>query len=179
MVSCCLLCLVFDRVVRVIRMFAFGYKTPTITVIGDQLMKVEVPKPAWWIQAPGTYGFIYFSGIIFWENHPFRVVVEDDKICAYIRVKMGVTSRIWNRLIKNNNKMTWMICIEGPYCGTLNPMLKKYDDALFLVGGSGAPDILEDATKATNGKLVWVAQHMIFVTAYFYKTIVQYRGRET
>ncbi|GAV26752.1 hypothetical protein PMKS-000208 [Pichia membranifaciens] len=156
----------FDRLVRAIRMFAFGYKTATITVIGDQLMKVEVPKPAWWIHGPGTYGFIYFSGIIFWENHPFTVVVEDGKICAYIKVKMGVTSRIWNKLIKNNNKMTWRICIEGPYGGELTPMLKKYDDALFLAGGSGAPAILEGATKATNGKLFWVAQQMIFVTAY-------------
>lgn len=156
----------FDRLVRVIRMFAFGYQTSTITVVGDQLMKVEVPKPDWWSHAPGTYGFIYFAGIIFWENHPFTVVVENGKICAYIRVKMGVTSRIWNKLVKNNNRMNWRICIEGPYGGALAPMLKKYDDALFLAGGSGAPGILESATKATNGKLVWVAQNISFVTAY-------------
>lgn len=156
----------FDRLIRFIRMSAFGYRTASISVIGDQLMKIEVPKPAWWYHTPGTYGFIYFAGIIFWENHPFTVVVEDDNICAYIRVKMGVTSRVWNKLIKNNNKMTWKICIEGPYGGFLSPMLQKYDDSLFIAGGSGAPGVLEGATKVTNGKLIWVSQYMSSVTAY-------------
>lgn len=156
----------FDRLIRVIRMSAFGYKKAKITVVGDQLMKLEVSKPSWWIHTSGTYGYIYFAGIIFWENHPFTVVVENDKICAYIRVKMGVTARVWKKLIANNNEMNWKICIEGPYGGNLSPMAKRYDEAIFIAGGSGAPGILEGATKATHGKFIWISQNLGFVTAY-------------
>lgn len=157
----------FDRLVRVIRMLAFGYKNATVSVIGDQMMKVEVVKPAWWKHTPGTYGFIYFAGVIFWENHPFTVVVEDGKICVYVRVKMGVTSRLWNKVNKTTSgKMTWKVCIEGPYGGSLTAMHKKYDDLLFLAGGSGVPGILEGATEAINGKVIWISQYMGSVIAY-------------
>lgn len=156
----------FDRLVRVIRMSAFGWRTATLTVVDDQLMKIEVPKPAWWFHRPGTYAYIYFAGWIFWENHPFTTVIEGNNICAYIRVKRGVTYRMWNKLVANNNKMQWKVCVEGPYGGSGSSKLRKYEEALLVAGGSGAPSILENASKVTKGKLIWVTHSLQTVKAY-------------
>ena len=162
--TCCVWA--FDRILRVIRMFAFGYRTATLTVVGDQLIKVEVPKPTWWRHQPGTYSYIYFAGIIFWENHPFTIVVEGNNLCAYIRVKKGVTYRMWNKLLKNNNTMTWKVSVEGPYGGQVATPLKKYDEALLIAGGSGVPGILENATQVSSGKLIWISQTLQGIKAY-------------
>ncbi|KAG0675157.1 hypothetical protein C6P42_001891 [Pichia californica] len=156
----------FDRLLRAIRMAAFGYKDATITAVDNELMKVEVAKPSWWFHKPGTYCYIYFAGYIFWENHPFTAVVEGDKICAYIRVKRGLTARVWKRLVANGNILQNKVCLEGPYGGDGFPKLKRYNDVLLLAGGSGAPGILETASKVENGKMVWVVPTLNTIKAY-------------
>jgi NAD(P)H-flavin reductase len=156
----------FDRLVRVIRMTAFGYRTAVLTVVGDDLFKVEVAKPSWWHHTPGTFSYIYFAGFLFWENHPFTTVVEGNNLCAYIRVKKGVTYRVFNRLLKNKNQMTWKVCLEGPYGGEVPRPLHRYEDTLLLAGGSGVPGIVEHAAKVNRGKLIWVAQTLQLVKAY-------------
>jgi NAD(P)H-flavin reductase len=156
----------FDRLVRVIRMCAFGYRTAVLTVVGDDLFKVEVEKPFWWHHTPGTFSYMYFAGILFWESHPFTTVSEGDKLCAYIRVKKGVTLRVFNKLLKNKNQMTWKVCLEGPYGGEVPRALHKYEDTLLLAGGSGVPGIVEHAAKVNRGKLIWVAQTLQLVKAY-------------
>ncbi|TID23948.1 hypothetical protein CANINC_003109 [Pichia inconspicua] len=156
----------FDRLVRVIRCAAFGWRTATVTVVGDEMFKVEVPKPIWWFHKPGTYCYVYFAGWIFWENHPFTTVLEDNNICAYIKVKKGVTYRIWNKLNANGGSMQWKVNFEGPYGGEMAPAIRKYNDVLLIAGGSGVPGILEHAAQAKTGKLVWVAQHLSQIHVY-------------
>jgi ferric-chelate reductase len=156
----------FDRLVRVIRMFSFGWRTATITVAGANLMKVEVPKPSWWLHRPGTYSYIYFAGWIFWENHPFTTVVEGNNLCAYISVKKGVTYRVWNKLLANDNKLKWKISIEGPYGGESAYPLKKYDECLLIAGGSGVPGMLENAANISKGTLIWITPTVAHVRAY-------------
>jgi hypothetical protein len=162
--ACCVW--VFDRIVRVIRMTAFGYRTAVLTVVGDDTFKVEVAKPSWWHHTPGTFSYIYFAGFLFWENHPFTTVVEGDNLCAYIKVKKGVTYRVFNRLLENKNQMTWKVCLEGPYGGEMPRSLHRYEDTLLLAGGSGVPGIVEHAAKVNRGKLIWVAQTLQLVKAY-------------
>lgn len=156
----------FDRVMRVSRMFAFGSRAATISIVGDNLFKVEVPKPAWWHHQPGTFSYVYFAGWIFWENHPFTTVVEGDNLCAYIKVKKGVTLRVWNKLLKNNNTLKWKVSFEGPYGGSGSRRLNKYDDTLLIAGGSGVPSILENAAAVRKGKMVWITQTLDSAKAY-------------
>lgn len=156
----------FDRLCRTIRVCSFGYKKATVTAVGKNIIKVAVPKPKWWVHHPGTYAYVYFAGILFWENHPFTVVVEDGMICAYILAKKGITRRIWKKLEQNNHQMEWRVALEGPYAGQLSIMHKKYDDAIFIAGGAGVPGMLEGAAHSTTGKFIWVAQTMEFVLAY-------------
>lgn len=162
--ACCVWFL--ERLIRFIRCTAFGYRKASISIAGDELMKIEVTKPAWWFHNPGTHCYIYFANWLFWENHPFTCVVENDKLCAYIKVKRGITYRVWNKLNKNGGKMNWKICLEGPYGGNLAPCIKKYDDTLFLAGGSGVPGILEHAASVSAGKLIWITPTLSLVHAY-------------
>lgn len=161
----------FDRLLRAIRIAAFGYRTAQITVAGDHILKIEVPKPSWWFHTPGTYCYIYFAGWIFWENNPFTCIVEGNNICAYIRVKRGVTARIWRKLLKNNNSMSTKVCIEGPYGGNGYTRIKKYDEVLLLAGGTGAAGILESATRLSCGKMIWVVT--TFETIKAYQSLIQ------
>lgn len=162
--SCCVW--FFDRLVRVIRMSFFGFRKATITAVGDNLIKVEVAKPSWFYHTPGTFGFIYFGGILFWENNPFTMSVHNGNICAFIRVKKGVTHRLWKKLAANNNQLVQRVCIEGPYGGMNYAKFRRCEDSLLMTGGSGAPGILEAAAGVRTGKLVWVVQNLQFVTCY-------------
>lgn len=162
--SCCVW--FFDRTIRTIRMMLFGYKTATITAVGDKLMKFEVKKPSWWNHSPGTYGYIYILDIIFWENHPFTIVNEGENLVCFIKIKKGFTARIWKKLQENNGFMTKMICIEGPYGGNLFPIFRKYDDSILVAGGSGIPGILEAAINIKHGKLIWIIQQQSIIDVY-------------
>lgn len=126
----------FARLVRIIHMSLFVYKTGRITAVGENMMKIEVSKLTVRYHSPGSYGFIYFAGIIFWENHFSTIAVEDDKLCAFITVKMGLTARMWKKLMKNKGDIKWKICTEGPHSGNLSIMFKRYEESLFIASGS-------------------------------------------
>jgi ferric-chelate reductase len=156
----------FDRLVRVIRMAGFGFRQASLTVVGDNLFKIEVEKPSWVSHTPGHYYYIYFAGWNFWQNHPFTTVQEGNKLCTYVRVKTGMTKRIFNTLSQNGGKMQWKVCYEGPYGGDCAQKFKKYDDSLLIAGGSGVPGVLDSATRVNTGKMVWVVQTLASVNAY-------------
>ncbi|ONH74863.1 Ferric reductase transmembrane component 3 [Pichia kudriavzevii] len=156
----------FDRLVRVIRMCCFGIRTAKISVVGKDLIKVEVNKPTWVRHSPGHYYYVYFAGWNMWQNHPFTTVQEGDKLCTYIRVKKGLTQRVFETVSANGGKMEWKVCYEGPYGGNGSYMMKKYDDSLLIAGGSGVPGILDEASRTSEGKMVWIAQTLDSVKAY-------------
>lgn len=158
----------FDRFVRVIRMTAFGYRNATITAVGNEMLQIVVAKPSWWSSASGQYGYIYFSGLLFWQNHPFTIVCKDSNIIAYIKVKNGMTRRIWDQLALSGGSMVTKVSIEGPYGSMGSGGIKKMDDLILFAGGSGAPAILDSACHASKGKLFWVVPDLTLVKAYSY-----------
>lgn len=156
----------FDRLVRVVRMVGFGFRTASVSLVGDDLIKVEVEKPSWISHIPGHYYYVYFAGWNFWQNHPFTTVQEDSKLCTYIRVKTGMTKKVFNTVLKNGGKMDWKVCYEGPYGGDCAHKLNRYDDTLLVAGGSGVPGVLESATRVSSGKMAWIAQTLSSIKAY-------------
>lgn len=156
----------FDRLVRVIRMSAFGIRTATVTAAGDEMLMLSVPKPSWWSTTSGQYAFVYFAGSYFLQNHPFTIVCRNDCIYAYIKVKNGITRRIWDKLSVSGGKMEQKVCIEGPY-GTLGSGgVSKSDHLLLFAGGSGAPAIVDKASHTASGKLYWVVPTLSMVKTY-------------
>ncbi|GME91833.1 unnamed protein product [Ambrosiozyma monospora] len=79
---------VFDRVVRIIRMSSFGYRTADLTLINDETFKVSVKRPKTYISSPGQYGFVYFADALLWfQSHPFTVYNDGESLVLYIKVK--------------------------------------------------------------------------------------------
>lgn len=157
---------VFDRVVRVLRMSAFGSRKAVITAVGDELLMISVARPSWWSTTSGQYAYVYLGGLLFWQNHPFTIVCKDDKIMAFIKVKNGITKRIWNELSKSGGSMERHISLEGPYGSPGSGGIKKMDDVFLFAGGSGAPAIIDSASHVSKGKLFWVVPDFGMVKAY-------------
>ncbi|CCH41320.1 Ferric reductase transmembrane component [Wickerhamomyces ciferrii] len=133
---------IFDRLLRVVRMCAFGFRNAEVELIADDTFKISVKHGRWFMPFPGSFGYVYFiTPTMFWQSHPFTIVdsvTEADVTTCYIKTKGGITKRLNKQLsILPGNKKTIRISIEGPY-GHRAPM-EKYDTALLLAGGNGIP----------------------------------------
>ena len=51
---------VFDRAVRLGRIFFFGVRKATVSIKGGETLKIEVPKPKYWKSIAGGHAFIQF-----------------------------------------------------------------------------------------------------------------------
>ncbi|RLV96177.1 putative ferric reductase transmembrane component [Spathaspora sp. JA1] len=157
-----------DRFVRLCRLFYFGFPKVNVTLVGDETIKMVIPKPKHWTAIPGGHAFVHFiKPTYFWQSHPFTFtnsVENDDNIVMYLKVKGGVTHSLYKLLNKCPGKTTTMrVGIEGPY-GESTPA-KYSDSAVFIAGGNGIPGIYSEiydiALRSSNErksvlKLVWV-----------------------
>ncbi|EGW35517.1 uncharacterized protein SPAPADRAFT_146859 [Spathaspora passalidarum NRRL Y-27907] len=158
----------FDRAVRIGRLLYFGFPEVTIALVGDETIKLSIPKPKNWHPIPGGHAFIYFlKPTYFWQSHPFTFTSsakEDHTIVMYIKLKGGITHSLYKLLNKSPGKtVTMRVGVEGPY-GESTPA-KYVDKAVFIAGGNGIPgiysevhDIAVRSTKERNQvlKLIWV-----------------------
>ena len=67
---------VVDRLVRIVRLCFLGFPKAQITLIGEDLIRVTVPKSAkFWKAKPGQYVFLSFlHPLCFRQSHPFTVM---------------------------------------------------------------------------------------------------------
>ncbi|KAF2841706.1 ferric reductase transmembrane component 4 [Patellaria atrata CBS 101060] len=66
---------VFDRVIRVLRIVKNGVRRATVTKVGPNHVRIEIPGIRF-SGKPGYHGYVYFPTLtVFrpWENHPFSV----------------------------------------------------------------------------------------------------------
>ncbi|CAI5759500.1 unnamed protein product [Candida verbasci] len=161
---------VFDRVVRIARLFAFGVKTADVQLIANETIKVIVNRPKYWKPFPGCHAFIhFFRPTCFWQSHPFTIVDsinETNTITFYLKVKGGMTHGLYQFLSKQpNQKAKIKVSVEGPYG---NPLpLSNFDYNLLIAGGNGIPgiyyetiDLIKNKKSSYNKvKLYWVIRH--------------------
>lgn len=157
---------VFDRVVRVGRLCSFGFPKAKVLLLADETLKVIVPKPRHWDAIPGGHAFIHFlRPSCFWQSHPFTYTISPDnseEIVMFIKVKDGVTSRLYHYLRTHPGRSTSIrVAVEGSY-GEKTPA-SRYDSAVFVAGGNGIPGIYAEALdleRSNNTKqsirLLWV-----------------------
>lgn len=158
---------VLDRVIRLGRLFAFGFPLADVELFSDETFKVTIPKPSYWKSIPGGHAFVHFlKPSCFWQSHPFTFTNSDEsenKIILYIKVKGGVTHGLYQHLAGLPGRTTKMrVGVEGPY-GAPAPS-KHYDNAVFIAGGNGIPGIFSEAWNlAKNAKntdrsinLIWI-----------------------
>ncbi|KAI5951550.1 hypothetical protein KGF54_004624 [Candida jiufengensis] len=159
----------FDRVVRIGRLFAFGFPHAEVTLLSDETLKVVVPKPSYWHSIPGGHAFIHFlKPTYFWQSHPFTFtdsVEQGSSIILYAKVKGGITHSLYQTLSKQPGRSCKIrVGVEGPYGEAT--AAKYADTAVFIAGGNGIPGIFSEAVDiAVNSKdgknvvqLIWVVR---------------------
>ncbi|EMG49370.1 Ferric reductase transmembrane component, putative [Candida maltosa Xu316] len=136
----------FDRIIRMVRLFAFGFPKAKVTLLANETIKVEIPKPSYWKSIPGGHAFIHFlKPTYFWQSHPFTYVDSPDNshIILFCKVKGGITHSLYRLLAKSPGQATTIrVGVEGPYG---EPTTAKYaDSAVFIAGGNGIPGMYSE-----------------------------------
>lgn len=140
----------FDRILRLERIFSFGFPLADVYVKGDDTLIVTVPVPSNWDIVPGGHAFIYFiKPSCFWQSHPFTYIYSESRksIILYVKVKDGVTESIYQvakKAPKNHVKVR--VTVEGSYGAPA--AVVNYDKAVFVASGSGIPGIYSEAIAA-------------------------------
>ncbi|GEQ72421.1 hypothetical protein JCM33374_g6108 [Metschnikowia sp. JCM 33374] len=172
----------FDRVVRLLRVFYFGFPEAEISLFSDDTIKVEIPKPTRWTAIPGGHAYVYFMhSYKFWQSHPFTYNESARHVTFFCKVKGGVTQSLHRHLSKSPGKSTRMrVGVEGPY-GESHPV-KHHSDVVFVAGGNGIPGLyseFEHLHKAADGKqklkLKWIIRE-VKSFAWMYKEFSRYQG---
>ncbi|CAK9435439.1 uncharacterized protein LODBEIA_P01660 [Lodderomyces beijingensis] len=163
-----------DRVVRILRLFYFGFPRSDVYLLADETLKVVVPKPKSWKSIPGGHAFIHFlKPTYFWQSHPFTFtdsVEEESCIVLYCKVKGGITHSLYKQLCAAPDRACKMrVAVEGPY-GESTPA-KYADTAVFIAGGNGIPGIYSEVfdiakrsghhhqnDRQQSLKLIWVVR---------------------
>lgn len=158
---------VFDRVVRICRMFFFGIRTATIELTANETVKVTVSRPGYWKPFPGAHAFVYFfKPTMFWQSHPFTIVDSfetSNTITFFVKVKGGMSHSLMQHLANvPGQKSTVKVCVEGPY-GKRIP-LKKYDSNVLISSGNGIPGLYSEVRDLANKgkqnlKFIWIIRH--------------------
>lgn len=158
----------FDRVIRIARLWSFGFPKAKVLLLADEALKVVVPKPSHWEAISGGHVFIHFlRPSCFWQSHPFTYTTSTenpDEIIIFMKVKEGVTLDLYNYLNSHPGKSAEIrVAVEGSY-GESTPA-GKYDSAVFVAGGNGIPGIYAEAFELqrkqahslkSKVKLFWV-----------------------
>ena len=156
-----------DRVVRIARLVIFGFPKARVSLLADDTIKVEIPKPSYWKTIPGGHAFIHFlKPTYFWQSHPFTFVESpaDTHIILYCKVKGGITHSLYQLLVRSPGQaITMRVGVEGPY-GETTPD-RFADTAVFIAGGNGIPgiysEVMDMARRMPNEtknamKLYWI-----------------------
>ncbi|CDF90675.1 ZYBA0S08-00298g1_1 [Zygosaccharomyces bailii CLIB 213] len=162
----------FDRFMRFMKISQFGLRLAHIKLVSEDILVMTVPsvltlkKPS-----AGSFGYVYFlEGWNFFQSHPFSVIQEDNgDIKLLIRVKNGITKKVYSRLLNNPDQMCYTrVAIEGFY-GEYKPAF-SYDQVIMIGGGNGVVGLYEYvkdiAQKKKDGKcnvkfvkFYWTVRH--------------------
>lgn len=167
----------FDRLVRVVRILWFGFPKADISLLPDNTLKVEVPKPKSWPSIAGGHSWIHFiQPLSFWQSHPFTFidsVERENTIVFYCKVKKGITGSLCKKLQDYPGKSTTMrVAVEGPY-GETCPV-SNHSSSVYIAGGRGIPGIYSETvsmakrSKDSNRKtkLIWIVRECASVASF-------------
>lgn len=157
-----------DRLLRLQRIFAFGFPVAKVQLFEDQTLKFFVPRPAGFGAEGGGHCFVHFlRPLIFWQSHPFDYSFTDSHIIFYVKVKEGVTRDLAKWLEDHPDRNAHIrVAVEGSY-GDSTPA-NKYQSSVFVAGGNGIPGIYAEAIEVSElrpvhsnrkVKLIWIVRH--------------------
>ena len=136
---------VFDRALRLLKLFSFGIKTAKLELLADETIRVTIPKPRTWKPRPGGHVFIHFlTPTHFWQSHPFSIgLCQEGSITLYCKVKGGITLSMYERLSNMPNRTSSIkVAVEGPY-GEHSPG-HRCRNLVYVAGGNGIPGLYSE-----------------------------------
>lgn len=168
-----------DRLARLGRMIVFGFPMAQVTVCSNETLRVEIPRPRWWLPVPGGHVWLSF-GVNLWMSHPFTICpcVDDENTIVFLcAVKLGATLKMLEEIKKSLSKsLSVRVTVEGPYGGPAPT--KAHDNVVYVAGGNGVPGMFSEAyylaKRAADSqqavKLVWSVREPKSL-AWFYKEL--------
>lgn len=139
-----------ERFIRIWKTLKFGAPFAKVHAYGHNLLKVSIPKSTYtshFIALPGQYCFVTFwSFSTFLRSHPFTFIESQDSLIFVIRVKGGVTQKLWHIVTAAGGYKLVRVSLEGPY-GNSTP-IHLFNDVLLISGGSGLSGPLYHALHA-------------------------------
>lgn len=173
---------VFDRLVRLLRLLWFGFPQGKVSLVADETLVVEIPKPKHWVAQTGGHAWVYFiHGVYFWQSHPFTFVesVEGKSAITFMcKVKKGQTRRLEKRLRSTPGRSLLIrVGVEGPY-GEKAP-ITKHSSVVFIAGGGGITGVFSEVYNAAmrskdnttqSLKMVWILRELKLI-AWFYREL--------
>lgn len=166
----------FDTLVRVIRLAMFGFPSAEVSLLADDTLKIEIPKPKLWCSAPGRHAYVHFlNGLHFFQNHPFMYyesVSENHTIVMKCKVHSGLTRTLAKKLEASpDKKLSIRVAVDGPY-GFSAPV--HHSSTVFVAGGSAIAGVYSQvaalAKKSTDStrsiKLVWAVPNFDSVAGF-------------
>lgn len=173
----------FDRLVRFGRVVRWGPQRATVTEVGGNHVRVDIPGVRWGVE-PARHAFVYFPTLrpwTPWENHPFSVVPTrvlhgargsdvSDKggdgekqlttACTTAAAESGAGVTFFVRksagmtsLLKANASL--LTFLDGPYSSGSKKEILHCDRVLLIAGGIGITGVLPWAFSHLNVKLAW------------------------
>ena len=153
---------IFEGITRVLRLTAFRFPVAKFQIVLEDMIVITVPNPhRHWSCKPGQYAFAYFMDpVIFWQSHPFTVMSSEREVVIVIKAKKGSTKFLLNKVMCAGGRLNMRISLEGRY-GSSAPT-NRYDNILFLTGGSSIPgplvyaiDMAKQFPRAALRQLSW------------------------
>ncbi|CAI4065358.1 hypothetical protein SUVZ_08G4000 [Saccharomyces uvarum] len=149
-----MVCAVFwigDRILRLIKVALFGMPLAKLKMYGESMIEVRIAKSSKsWKAEAGQYVYLQFlKPKLFWQSHPFTVMdslVEDGELVIVITIKNGLTKKLQDYILQNEEYAEMRVLVEGPYGQSTRTHL--FESLLFFAGGAGVPGPLSMAIKA-------------------------------
>lgn len=171
-----------DRILRLHRIFSFGFPTAEIKLYSDSTLKVIVPMPTGFKTIPGGHCFVHFLlPCSFWQSHPFTYTVKEDEIIFYVKTKQGITSKLMKTIEQSGSQSIFVrVAVEGSY-GEPTPAM-RYQSKIFVAGGNGIPGIYAEALNACKNspshsktQLIWVVRDNTSIE-WFHEELASLKG---
>lgn len=165
----------FDTLVRVIRIISFGFPSAQVSLLPDNTLKIEMPKPKTWTSAPGRYAYVHFlDGLYFFQNHPFMYYesVSNNTLIMKCKVHDGITKTLSRKLEASpKGQLAIRIAVDGPY-GFSSPV--HHNSVVFAAGGSAIGGVYSEAVSfakksvdsSRSIKLVWAVPNFDSVAGF-------------
>ena len=163
----------FDRLLRVVRIAAFGgFRKNNVKIVNNEFLILSIKNynKKFFKPQPGNFVFIYFGlKNCFWQSHAFTILsASEEELKVIATVKKGCTKTVFSHMVAaKKTTMDMPIAFEGPYGSTREKIINHDQNILMYstnTGVAGPYNYLKTFAKKgallnKNVKFYWTVRH--------------------